>query len=115
MIDPLQKMLTDLHGDATSPMSWGDSTSTSPTGWPWTTVRAGTTIDALGQGRRIHDLVSFTRLSQKMEPRQLANMVQEFQGMAYNIVATGGGRVIKTVGDEVFFAASTWLAEPRSR
>lgn len=53
------------------------------------------------------DLVSYTRLSQKMEPRQLANLVQEFQGMAYNIVATGGGRVIKTVGDEVFFAAET--------
>ncbi|GAA1849152.1 adenylate/guanylate cyclase domain-containing protein [Brevibacterium marinum] len=55
------------------------------------------------------DLVSYTRLSQKMEPRQLANLVQEFQGMAYNIVATGGGRVIKTVGDEVFFAAETPL------
>lgn len=56
------------------------------------------------------DLVSYTRLSQKLEPRQLANMVQEFQGIGDNIVATGGGRIIKTVGDEVFFAAETPMA-----
>ncbi|WP_236865887.1 adenylate/guanylate cyclase domain-containing protein [Brevibacterium daeguense] len=53
------------------------------------------------------DLVSYTRLSQQMEPKQLAFMVKRFQDLAYNIVATGGGRVIKTVGDEVFFAAET--------
>lgn len=53
------------------------------------------------------DLVSYTRLSQQMEPRQLAFMVKRFQDLAYNVVATGGGRVIKTVGDEVFFAAQT--------
>lgn len=53
------------------------------------------------------DLVSYTRLSQQMEPKQLAFMVKRFQDLVYNIVATGGGRVIKTVGDEVFFAAET--------
>ncbi len=53
------------------------------------------------------DLVSYTRLSQQMEPKQLAYMVKRFQDLAYNIVAAGGGRVIKTVGDEVFFAAET--------
>lgn len=53
------------------------------------------------------DLVSYTRLSQQMEPRQLAYMVKRFQDVAYAVVATGGGRIIKTVGDEVFFAAQT--------
>ncbi|WAL40309.1 adenylate/guanylate cyclase domain-containing protein [Brevibacterium sp. BRM-1] len=53
------------------------------------------------------DLVSYTRLSQQMEPKQLAYMVKRFQDLAYNVVAAGGGRVIKTVGDEVFFAAET--------
>lgn len=53
------------------------------------------------------DLVSYTRLSQQMEPRQLADLVQRFQNLAHNVVATGGGRVIKTVGDEVFFAAES--------
>lgn len=53
------------------------------------------------------DLVSFTRLSQQLEARELAKLVKDFQLMAYNVVASGGGRVIKTVGDEVFFAAET--------
>lgn len=53
------------------------------------------------------DLVSFTRLSQGMEPAKLAQLVQRFETLTYNIIATGGGRVIKTVGDEVFFAAET--------
>ena len=51
--------------------------------------------------------MSYTRLSQQMEPRQLAYMVKRFQDVAYAVVATGGGRIIKTVGDEVFFAAQT--------
>lgn len=53
------------------------------------------------------DLVSFTRLSQGMEPRKLAKLVQRFETLTYNIIAAGGGRVIKTVGDEVFFAAES--------
>lgn len=64
----------------------------------------------LARGIGFVDLVSFTRLSQQMEPRQLASLVKRFQALCYNIVTAGGGRVIKTVGDEVFFAAET----PRS-
>ncbi len=56
------------------------------------------------------DLVSYTRLSQQMEPKQLAKLVKKFQDLAYAIVATGGGRIIKTVGDEVYYAAETPLA-----
>ncbi|WP_349828733.1 adenylate/guanylate cyclase domain-containing protein [Brevibacterium litoralis] len=53
------------------------------------------------------DLVSYTRLAQQMEPKELAAMVKRFQNIVYNVVATGGGRVIKTIGDEVFYAAET--------
>lgn len=53
------------------------------------------------------DLVSYTRLAQQMEPKELATMVKRFQNIAYNVVATGGGRVIKTIGDEIFFSAET--------
>ena len=53
------------------------------------------------------DLVSYTRLSQKLEPKQLAYLVKRFQDVVFNVVATGNGRVIKTVGDEVFFIAET--------
>ncbi|MBD8021787.1 adenylate/guanylate cyclase domain-containing protein [Brevibacterium gallinarum] len=53
------------------------------------------------------DLVSYTRLSQRLEPKQLAFLVKRFQDIVFNVVATGNGRVIKTVGDEVFFVAET--------
>ncbi|GAA2086914.1 adenylate/guanylate cyclase domain-containing protein [Brevibacterium salitolerans] len=53
------------------------------------------------------DLVSYTRLSQQLDSRELGQLVKHFQFLAYNIVAAGGGRVIKTVGDEVFFSAET--------
>ncbi|WGW10732.1 adenylate/guanylate cyclase domain-containing protein [Saxibacter everestensis] len=53
------------------------------------------------------DLVSYTRLSQQMEPRQLAQLVQRFQALTHDVIATGNGRVVKTVGDEVFFAAES--------
>lgn len=110
MIDPLQKMLTyswrrnlaDVMGRLNVNVSDGLAMDNRQ-GWYDSSMPLARAVGFI-------DLVSFTRLSQKMEPRQLADMVQEFQGMAYNIVATGGGRVIKTVGDEVFFAASTPLA-----
>jgi adenylate cyclase len=110
MIDPLQKMLiyswrrnlAEVMGRLNVNVSDGLAMDNRQ-GWYDSSMPLARAVGFI-------DLVSFTRLSQQMEPRQLANMVQEFQGMAYNIVATGGGRVIKTVGDEVFFAASTPLA-----
>jgi adenylate cyclase len=52
------------------------------------------------------DLVSFTRLVRRLSERELAALVQRFEAIASDIVAAHGGRVIKTVGDEVLFAAS---------
>lgn len=49
------------------------------------------------------DLVSFTSLVRRMTERQLAALVQHFEHLATNVVTTHGGRVIKTVGDEVLF------------
>lgn len=109
MVDPLQKMLTyswrrnlaEVMGRLNVNVSDGLAIDNRQ-GWYDSSMPLARAVGFI-------DLVSYTRLSQKMEPRQLANLVQEFQGMAYNIVATGGGRVIKTVGDEVFFAAETPL------
>lgn len=64
----------------------------------------------LARGIGFIDLVSYTRLSQQLDSRELGRLVKRFQFLAYNIVAAGGGKVIKTVGDEVFFAAETPLA-----
>ncbi len=51
------------------------------------------------------DLVSYTRLSQGLTQRELIRLVQRFEGLASDVVAAGGGRVVKTVGDEVLFTA----------
>ncbi len=49
------------------------------------------------------DLVNFTALVRRMTERQLAVLVQRFEALASDIITAHGGRVIKTVGDEVLF------------
>jgi adenylate cyclase len=56
------------------------------------------------------DLVSYTRLSQRLEQRELSVLVQRFEGLAADLVTVGGGRVVKTVGDEVLFTADEPVA-----
>ena len=51
------------------------------------------------------DLVSFTRLVRRLSERELARVVQRFEALASDVVTAHGGRVIKTVGDEVLFVA----------
>ena len=51
------------------------------------------------------DLVSFTRLVRRLSERELARMVQRFEVLASDVVTAHGGRVVKTVGDEVLFVA----------
>jgi len=51
------------------------------------------------------DLVSFTLLVRRMSERELARVVQRFEALASDVVTAHGGRVIKTVGDEVLFVA----------
>ncbi len=52
------------------------------------------------------DLVSFSPWSAGSTERELAAVVQRFEVLASDIVAAHGGRIIKTVGDEVLFAAA---------
>jgi adenylate cyclase len=51
------------------------------------------------------DLVSYTRLARRLAQRELSRLVQRFEGLAADVITTGGGRVVKTVGDEVLFVA----------
>ena len=51
------------------------------------------------------DLVSFTRLVRRLSERELAVLVQRFEVLTSDVVSTHGGRIIKTVGDEVLFVA----------
>jgi adenylate cyclase len=49
------------------------------------------------------DVVSFTSFVRRMSERQLARLVQRFELLASDVITEHGGRVIKTVGDEVLF------------
>jgi adenylate cyclase len=53
------------------------------------------------------DLVSFTRLSRGLSVDALADLVEAFESTSHDVIAAGGGRVIKTLGDEVLFVADT--------
>ncbi|MBI2710679.1 MAG: hypothetical protein HYX34_13460 [Actinobacteria bacterium] len=49
------------------------------------------------------DLVGFTALSQQLDERDLAALVDRFEALAYDTVTGLGGRVVKMIGDEVMF------------
>lgn len=49
------------------------------------------------------DLVGFTTLTEELEPLDLSRLVETFEALAYDTVATHGGRVVKTIGDEVLY------------
>jgi adenylate cyclase len=51
------------------------------------------------------DLVAFTRLVSRLSELELARVVQRFEALASDVVTAHGGRVIKTMGDEVLFVA----------
>ena len=53
------------------------------------------------------DQVGFTRLARRMEEHELAALVERFESRSADVVTKYGGRVIKTLGDEIFFVAST--------
>jgi adenylate cyclase len=49
------------------------------------------------------DLVGFTALAQQVSDAELAEVVESFERLAYDVVVAGGGRVVKMIGDEVMF------------
>ncbi|MBZ4323467.1 adenylate/guanylate cyclase domain-containing protein [Streptomyces huiliensis] len=51
------------------------------------------------------DLVGFTRLTRRLEEEELGELVEAFETTAADLVAAHGGRLIKTLGDEVLYAA----------
>ena len=53
------------------------------------------------------DIVSFTRLARRLTESELGQLIERFEGMAADVVALNGGRVIKSIGDEVLFVTDT--------
>lgn len=61
------------------------------------------------------DLVGYTALSQELGDAELAHLVTRFQSVAFEVIGSAGGRVVKTLGDEVMVvcddpAAATAMA-----
>ena len=56
------------------------------------------------------DQVGFTRLTRRMEEPELAALVERFESRSADIVVGAGGRLIKTLGDEILFVASDPVA-----
>ena len=49
------------------------------------------------------DLVSYTSLVRNLSAPELARLINRFEQSCLDIIAPSGGRIIKTLGDEVFF------------
>ncbi len=64
-----------------------------------------TLVDAVHLTVGFADLVGFTRLSRRLEQRELAAVVERFEQVGADLVAAAGARLVKTLGDEVLFVA----------
>ncbi|HEX2316183.1 MAG TPA: adenylate/guanylate cyclase domain-containing protein [Thermomonospora sp.] len=53
------------------------------------------------------DMVSFTQMSRELDEPELARVVERFEETAADVVASNGGRLVKTLGDEVLFSADS--------
>lgn len=49
------------------------------------------------------DITSYTTLSRRIQWAELATLLDRFEACVFDQVAAGGGRVVKTLGDEVLF------------
>lgn len=49
------------------------------------------------------DMVEFTTLVTRLSDHQVGHLVQRFEALASDVVTAHGGRVVKTIGDEVLF------------
>lgn len=56
------------------------------------------------------DMVQFTRRTAGLGSTDLSAFVQRFEAAARDVVAAAGGRVVKTIGDAVLFAADDVVA-----
>jgi adenylate cyclase len=56
------------------------------------------------------DQVGFTRLTRRLEEDELAALVERFESRSADVVAASGGRLIKTLGDEILFVAADPVA-----
>ena len=52
------------------------------------------------------DLVGFTALSRAVDADELRSLLERFEGVSTDVVSRHGGRIVKTLGDEVLFVCA---------
>ncbi|MBV9098966.1 MAG: hypothetical protein JO079_13010, partial [Frankiaceae bacterium] len=114
--------LTQAVTGSTAPMSPEDATAAARElvpimegliGYVWRRHLAATAARAVAAGPGdtrtmtvgFADLVGFTSLTRHVDENALAALVDRFEEIAYDVISGAGGRVVKTVGDEVMFTA----------
>jgi adenylate cyclase len=60
------------------------------------------------------DIVGYTTRSRSMTPDELASLVERFESVVTDLITEHSGRVVKTIGDEIFFVVddpveAAWL------
>lgn len=53
------------------------------------------------------DMSGFTSLTRKATEAELRDLLDRFESLATEIVGQGGGRIVKTIGDEILFQTDT--------
>jgi class 3 adenylate cyclase len=53
------------------------------------------------------DLVGYTALARTLSPGELAGLLSRFEDLVADVVTTGGGRLVKLIGDGAMFVADT--------
>lgn len=53
------------------------------------------------------DLVGYTALAQVLDDDELGDLVKRFGDLAHDTIVAAGGRLVKTIGDEVMFVTDT--------
>lgn len=65
----------------------------------WVGADANQTSEVVG----FIDISGFSRMSKRVAPEVLGSVVERFESEAIDVVSGHGGRVVKFIGDEVFF------------
>lgn len=64
-------------------------------------------VDGVSTAIGFADIVGYTRQTRTLSTEELAGLVELFEARALAIITAHHGRIIKTIGDEILFAADT--------